>query len=251
MISSRLFPPAADGLSATLRKGDVKLSPILKCRGRFSTRASVVRMGEKNGRLYFLRSGWAARLRYLPEGQAQYSAILLPGDLIGAETLVFERQTEEVVALTPCELDFADYPSVWASINNDPEIAARLMWNMCENSRRLGNWLVAIGRGDAEQRVALLLLEIRARLIIAGEIDGERSTIPFPLTQQVIADLLGLTAVHVNRTLKKLREDGHAWVKGAQAVLDVNALARIAAPLLDVHEKSAPEFGLAGSLASA
>jgi CRP-like cAMP-binding protein len=180
----------------------------------------------------------------MPDGQAQFCALLLPGDLIGAASMMFDRPTEDVIALTSCELDTADPSHLWEAARTQAGLAALLMWHACEEARRLSNWVVALGRGRAEQRVALLLIEIRARLIRAGELEEHDLDFPFPLTQQVIGDTLGLTAVHVNRVLKKMREDGLASVRGARAFVTLHELATLAAPLLDPHERRAPEFGL-------
>src|SRR3954466_1403051 len=110
------------------------------------------------------------------------------------------------------------------------------------DERRLHNWVTALGRGNAEERIATLLLDLRGRLFQAGLANG--SEIQMPLTQQEIGDHLGLTLVHVNRVLRRLRENGIVTVqRGIITVDDITRLAKIAAPMQDIYERETPEFG--------
>jgi CRP-like cAMP-binding protein len=105
----------------------------------------------------------------------------------------------------------------------------------------LHNWVIALGRGTAEERLATFFLELRARSLHLNLGSGRSFSVH--LTQPQIADYLGLTPVHVNRTLREFRERGIMLLKGRVAVTqDLAALRRIAAPMLDVFELSAPEF---------
>jgi CRP/FNR family transcriptional regulator, anaerobic regulatory protein len=103
--------------------------------------------------------------------------------------------------------------------------------------------VIGLGRGSADERTAAMLLDFRGRL---SWLSRARSidTFRLPMTQQEIGDYLGLTVVHVNRVLRRFRETKLATVKGGTAVIhDATALQRIASPLQDVFERTAPEFG--------
>ena len=110
--------------------------------------------------------------------------------------------------------------------------------------------MIALGRGSAIERIATLMLDFRGRLMQAGIGDGDRFHLP--MTQEHIGDHLGLTLVHVNRTLKRLREDGILTVRsGLVQIHDVDALALYAAPMQDIFERESKAFGGGAPQASA
>jgi CRP/FNR family transcriptional regulator, anaerobic regulatory protein len=107
-----------------------------------------------------------------------------------------------------------------------------------EEERRLHSWVTGLGQGTAEERVALLLIDFRGRLVLSGTIPEDSLTYSMPLTQSQLADHLGITPVHVNRVLKTYREAGIVTVRdGCVSIADLDALAQHAAPLLDVNER--------------
>jgi CRP-like cAMP-binding protein len=105
-----------------------------------------------------------------------------------------------------------------------------------EDERRLHNWVVGLGRGDAEERIAAMLLDFRWRLGRLGLVRDE--TYRFPMTQQQIGDYLGLTVVHVNRVLKRLRDGGLATIQNRLVTIhDVAGLQAMAFPVQDLFER--------------
>src|SRR5206468_2582370 len=111
-----------------------------------------------------------------------------------------------------------------------------------EDERRLHNYVIGLGRADAEERLAMMLVEFHGRLARAGLF--RNGAYPWPLTQQDMADFLGLTVVHVNRVVQRLRREGLVTVgKGTVQIHKLAALHKIAQPMLDVFERSRPEFG--------
>src|SRR4051794_32402883 len=102
--------------------------------------------------------------------------------------------------------------------------------------------MAALGRGYADERIATLLLDLRGRLHQAGMANG--GGFQLRMTQQEIADHLGLTIVHVNRVLRRLREAGIVTVQRGVVIVDEMAgLSQLAAPLQDIYERGTPEFG--------
>ena len=195
--------------------------------------------------VYRLLSGWCARTRYMRDGRSQISAILLPGDIFAVKAMFLDTLPDEIVAVTDIEVESADQAGLRQAASEDWEIMLRLAWQLVEDDRRIHNWLIAIGRGSAEERAALLLVDIKGRLALAGLIAADAEEMPWPLTQQDVAQILGLTAVHVNRTFKTLRERGLASIERRVAHLDTKALHDLAQPLLDAYERKMPEFGCA------
>jgi CRP-like cAMP-binding protein len=130
---------------------------------------------------HVLISGLAARYKLLPDGERQIMAFLIPGDLCDAEVFILEKMDHSVCAITPttCALVSAD---------------------------TMRGLLVDLGRREARERIAHLIYEMLIRYRIVGETSDD--VMPWPITQDELADATGLTPVHVNRTLKQLREEG-------------------------------------------
>lgn len=238
------FPLRRAELEPKLKAGDGRFQQLLDERSiRIDARRPVVPVGQDQQFVYRLRSGWAARLRYLRDGRSQISGILLPGDLVAVRAIFLDAQPDEIATLTDCEFDVVERAVLHDTALADPALMLRLHWQTLEDERRLHNWLIALARGRAEERMALLLLDIRGRLALSGLIAPDAEEIPWPLTQHELGEILGLTAVHVNRTLRVLREQELAQVKARVARIDPAGLYRLAHPLMDIFERGRPEFG--------
>ena len=154
-----------------------------------------------------LVSGWACRFRVLPDGRRQIFDFILPGDMYG---LCLRPQAVALTtAITLTQAQIADASALWLAIKDRPTEFPGLA-DACHNTASLEeayllNQLVRVGRQTAYERTAHLILEIHDRLDAVGLADG--ATIPMPLTQETIADALGLSVVHLNRTLQLLRRD--------------------------------------------
>ncbi len=154
-----------------------------------------------------LVSGWACRFRMLPDGRRQIFDFILPGDMYG---LCLRPQAVALTtAITLTQAQIADASALWVAIKDRPDEYPGLA-DACHNTASLEeayllNQLVRVGRQTAYERTAHLILEIHDRLNAVGLADG--ATIPMPLTQETIADALGLSVVHLNRTLQLLRRD--------------------------------------------
>jgi CRP-like cAMP-binding protein len=154
-----------------------------------------------------LVSGWACRFRMLPDGRRQIFDFILPGDMYGLCLRPQAIALTTAITLTPAQI--ADATALWSAIKDRPGEFPGLA-DACHNTASLEeayllNQLVRVGRQTAYERTAHLILEIYDRLNSVGLADG--ATIPMPLTQETIADALGLSVVHLNRTLQLLRRD--------------------------------------------
>lgn len=171
----------------------------------------------------FLVSGWACRRRSLDDGSRQIFSILLPGDPCEGR----RRSVASVAALTPVET--AEAPGVFQAADDSllhPGLAEAFEAIREEEERLLLDQIVRLGRLTAYERLAHLLLELRERLARVGLADEQR--LPMPLTQETLADALGLSIVHVNRTVQQLRRDGLLELRSGAAVLhDAEALAQL------------------------
>src|SRR4051812_45207724 len=202
----------------------------------------LVATGEESGTVYLLEAGWVARTRMIEDGRRQIIVVFLPGDLMGIKCMLLERQPDTIECLTDVHVRMIDHKHLLELVAQDHAVSVRVMFQLGEDERRLDNWVAALGKGSAEERIATLLLDLRGRLSQAGLANG--AGFQMPMTQQEIDDHLGLTLVHVNRVLRRLREAGIVTVQRGLVVVDELArLSQIAAPMQDIYERETPEFG--------
>ena len=173
-------------------------------------------------------SGWGSRLRYLPDGRRQIFTFLLPGDTLGLCERLEPLALTSAVTLTPMET--VDISPLATALRSEAPEHAGLREAMALAARSeeaaLLDHMVRLGRQTAYERTAHLLVEICHRLATVGL--GDRR-FRLPLTQEILADALGLSLVHVNRTLMQLRRDRLVILKGSSAELpDLERLALIA-----------------------
>lgn len=172
-------------------------------------------------------AGWACRHRLLADGRRQIFGLMLPGDFVGRMSLPGLRSPCAIAALTELRTVSAQ-PFVEAAAN--PAYAGlaravRLMTHL--DGMLLLNQLVRLGQQTARERIVHLMLELGERLGWVGLAWGDRFAMP--LTPYVLADTLGLSVVHVNRTLRQLRDDGLLDVgDGAAALLKPKQLRDVA-----------------------
>jgi CRP/FNR family transcriptional regulator len=193
----------------------------------------LMQMGESHEYVYVIEDGWLARSRSLDDGRRQIIVVFLAGDTCGIKTIFLKQQPDAIEALTPASARRIHYRDACALAAGEFSVSMHLAWQLARDERHLHNWNVRLGRGNAEERLAGLLLELRDRLAAREVGDGVR--FPLPITQQHIADHVGLTVVHVNRVLRRFRElDMVSVQKGRMVFLDnVAELEALARPLQD------------------
>jgi CRP/FNR family transcriptional regulator, anaerobic regulatory protein len=171
--------------------------------------STLVSPDRPNDALYALNQGWACRIREWSDGRRTIPEIYVPGDLIGIESLLRTRSSDEVVAIQPATIRTMGYDVVSALVAQ-PATATYLAWLISEAQQRAEDRADRLARFEAPGQVADMLVDLHERLrrrelVTAG-------SFRLPLTQRQIADHLGLTVVHVNRTLRMLREEKIAIV---------------------------------------
>ena len=205
---------------------------------------TLIEAGTEHRFVYRLVEGWACRTRLLSDGRKQFILIFLPGDLFAVKSMFITRHTDAVMSLSPMVVERIDYRELHKAYVKDSDVATRCLWQVMEEERRLHSWVTGLGQGSAEERLALLLLDFRGRLVLSGTIPEGSLTYSMPLTQRQLADHLGLTAVHVNRVLKALREAGIVTVRdGCVDITDLERLRQSAASLLDTYECEDSAYG--------
>ena len=189
--------------------------------------ATIVPEGPRNGTIHVLLEGWAARVKILENGSRQIPALMLPGDICDIGALHLDRLDWAVSALTRCTVAAIPRDGLNALLDRHKGLRAAIGRMAAVENSISTQWTVCLGRRSARERLAHLLCELFVRLqaVRGASADG----FLLPLTQEEIADVLGLTAVHVNRTLQNLRSDGLITLKEYRLYIpDLGALRRLA-----------------------
>jgi CRP-like cAMP-binding protein len=215
-----LFKPVSENELAVIN--DIKRDHLT-----FPAGTEIIRAGEDSPELYTLYSGWAFRFKTLPDGRRQILNFLLPGDLIGLQAAMFDAAQHGIEALTDVELCLLPRHKIWHLFGQMPELAFDVAWLGAREESRVDENLLSAGRRSAAERIAALIL-ILYRRADALALTEDR-TFAFPLSQQHIADALGLSLVHTNKTLARLRRMGmYTQANGSLTLTNPRILERVA-----------------------
>lgn len=166
----------------------------------------LVREGDRSASATLILTGLCYRQKVTVEGARQILSVHIPGDFVDLENCLLSVADHSVQALTDCQVAVFDRHHLIDLIDNHPPIG-RAMWiDTLIDSSVFREWIVNVGRRDARSGMAHLLCEFARRLEVAGL--GEKSSYELPMTQEQLADALGLTPVHVNRVLKEFDSQG-------------------------------------------
>lgn len=194
---------------------------------RVSRGREMVVEGRKYDELMILLDGVALRYRVLNDGRRQVLNIVLPGDFIGFPGCFFEGALYSISALSDCVVSPVPFTRFLRLPEFHPRLGAAIFWSLSCETAIYAEHLIGVGRRSALERVAHFLLEMLTRLQAIGLAD--ETSFRLPLTQELIADALGLSVQYVNQTLRQLREEGLAVVERQQVtILNLDALAALA-----------------------
>lgn len=195
---------------------------------RLEAGETLIREGQADAPLYTLLAGWAFRYKTLRDGRRQILNFLLPGDFIGVQHKMADASAHGVETLTESVFCVFRRDSLWELHRQSPSLGFNITWLTAQEEALVDDTLLSVGRRSAMERIATLLILLHKRAA-ALQPDGGRDGVPFPLTQQHIADGLGLSLVHTNKTLRRLERLGlHHLENGRLRLRDVHALARVA-----------------------
>ncbi len=187
----------------------------------------LVEEGTHSAHLFTILSGWAFRFKTLEDGRRQILNYVLPGDLIGLQSALMREMQHSVETLTPATFCVFQRDRLHELYAEHPSLAFDVTWLAAREEMLLDEHLLSIGRRTALERTAYLLAYLGSRAISVGLAVADDVTLP--LTQQHIADTLGLSLVHTNKTLRKLANRGLVrWHDRVCHVCDVDELAQIA-----------------------
>jgi CRP-like cAMP-binding protein len=187
----------------------------------------IVSQGRRYDGLLVMLDGIALRYRILRDGRRQVLNIALPGDLIGFPACFFERAPYAVSALTDTVLSCVPFRLLAGLFETQPRLGAAVFCLCASEAAIHIEHLTDVGRRTALERVAHFLLELLVRFQGIGR--GDARSFPMPLTQELLADALGLSVPHVNRTLRQLRNDDLVRIEAHRVIVnDVEALSALA-----------------------
>ncbi|MEQ1580718.1 MAG: Crp/Fnr family transcriptional regulator [Steroidobacteraceae bacterium] len=210
--------PEEQALVQSLKRTEVRLGAM----------ATLIHEGQTDAPLYTLLKGWAFRYKSLSDGRRQILGFLLAGDFIGVQQKMSDAAAHGVETLTDSVFCVFQRDSLWEIHRRSPSMGFNLTWLTAHDESIVDDTLLSVGRRSAEERIAMLLILLFKRAA-ALQADAGIAGVPFPLTQQHIADGLGLSLVHTNKTLRKLEKRGlHRISEGRLFMRDVKALARLA-----------------------
>lgn len=178
---------------------------------RVERRAEVFREGQDMHGGLLLLEGWTARIRQLPDGRRQLVSFGLPGDLLGYCQFDGARASSTMAAVTVVTICHLPDPTLSPALTRAFAISRAL------DEAYLIAHVTRLGRLNAHERLIDFLLELYERLEPCGLAEAGRFLIP--LTQEAIADALGLTPVHLNRTLQEARRNGEVTWTGREVTL--------------------------------
>lgn len=183
--------------------------------------------GSNAPQLFTALHGMGLRYKTLANGRRQVVNFVFPGDFVGLQAGIMGHMSHSVEATTRMTLCVFNRADFWSFVKGNSARAFDLIWLAAVEENFLGEALVTLGQRTAMERIAWALTRITLRAQGLGMGDGR--SVPFPYRQQDLADALGLSLVHTNKTLARLRERQLvAWSDGRLAVPDLGALAAIA-----------------------
>ena len=192
--------------------------------------------GADASQLYTALSGMGLRYKALPNGRRQVLNLVFPGDFVGLQAGVMGEMKHTVEASSPMTLCVFDRKEFWTFFRSNPERAFDLTWLAAVEEHLLGEALTTVGQRNAAEKVAWALVRIMQRGRAIGIVEDNHMMLPYK--QQALADALGLSLGHTNKTLGKLRERQLAsWSDSILTVPDTTTLAEVAGMELEALPK--------------
>ncbi len=213
--------PLTRKLSAFVALSSKELAVLERLHQRrrsFVAGRDMVHQGQSNQAAYILASGWVCSYKLQPDGTRQIVDFQIAGDFLGLRSVLLrtsDHSFEPVVDIQAVEVLASD---LLEAFDETPRLATAILWAVSRDEAMVVEHLVGMGRRDANARVAHFLLELGAKLALVGL--GSKAGYDCPLTQYHLADALGLSSVHVNRVLRKLRDDGLATFRNGHVTFD-------------------------------
>ena len=192
---------------AQLSDEDIELLDRLASDVRsIAARREIVAEEDPPRYLHMIVEGWAARYKTLPNASRQITSFLVPGDFCDLDVAISRQARATVRSLSPCKVAWVGLQEFNNLIAKRVDITSALWRATVVDEAAAREWIVNLGRRDAQRRIAHFICDVHSRL--CGTPSVESQAIFWPISQTDLADAAGLTPVHVNRVISKLRERG-------------------------------------------
>lgn len=207
-------------------EGALEQAVSLKIR-RLDPREDILREDDKPGQVHVILEGWACRYKMLKDGRRQITNFLVPGDICDFRMFILQRMDHSIGTISHVTLAETPQDTFLDLADSHPRIGRALWWNSLVEEAIAREWIVNNSQRSATERMAHLFCEIFTRLRGVGLTNGH--SCEFPVTQAELADTVGLSTVHVNRTLQDLRAAALVVLKGKILTIpDLEALQTVA-----------------------
>jgi CRP-like cAMP-binding protein len=227
---SQVETPLAKKLNTFVRSSPDELACLAELQSRRRTVAAlteIVHEGQTDHRAWILQEGWANCYKLVPSGGRQIISFPLPGDFMGLRSVLLRTSDHSFASLTDAVISDVSRQRMIDIFQEFPRLATAILWATSRDEAMVVEHLVNIGRRSAIERLAHLFLELGQRLKMVDLVSS--TGFACPLNQYVLADALGLTAIHVNRVLRQLRERELITVKAHQVIIhDLDGLRKLA-----------------------
>src|SRR5271169_1620327 len=189
-----------------LKAADLKdLDAIIDGEILIRKRRDLVVDGYEYRKLCFVKDGYAVRYKLLRNGKRQILNVVLPGDMVGMPGSFYERAVFSVTAVTDLRMNVCPLESYVQLCYQHPQFGLALSWIAVQEATTYAEHVIDVGRRTPIERLSHFLLELHARLLAVGRAEATRFTLPF--SQEVMADVLGLSVPHLNRMMQRLRAE--------------------------------------------
>ena len=193
----------------------------------FAKGEDIVAEGSRPSVSTLLAEGFAARYKITEGGTRQITALHVAGDFVDLHAFLMKTMDHGIVALSPCRVLLAEHGDLKAITKNSPHLA-RLMWlDTLIHGAIHRSWIVAMGRRSKSSHLAHIICELYVRLQVTGRVDGQ--SFHLPLSQSEMADVMGLSLVHMNRVIQAMRREKLiSWINQTITLLDWDRLRQLA-----------------------
>lgn len=181
------------------------LEDIIEAERPIKRHKELIVDGEEFRQLCFVKDGYALRYKLLRNGKRQILNVILPGDVIGFPVSFFARSTYSVVALSDLRVNVCSIDAYVRLCFDRPQFGLALSWLAVQEAAIYAERIVDIGRRTPVERLVHFLLELHGRLLTVGL--AEKTRFSLPISQEVMADALGLSVPHLNRVMQRLRKE--------------------------------------------
>jgi CRP-like cAMP-binding protein len=221
--------PLLRKLANFTKLSEEETAAIIECTGdvhEFAAGEDVISQGDRTRGVKLLLEGFACRYKVLEDGRRQIVAYFVPGDLCDLRVFILKRMDHSIGAVVDSKVAEISPENVLKLTHSYPALTRALWWATLVEEAIAREWIVNVGQRNALERMAHLFCELLYRFRAVGLNEGNSCTLP--LTQVELAETLGLSSVHVNRTLQQLRRRGLITLEGGTLTIqDLEALKEV------------------------